>query len=181
MRQRATKYCRWGTMLKYGQNSLSATPPIPLIPLPFISNGRRTHRFAPTTVLHMNPFTLKTTKPMSIWILGADALLETGTAVISAVLSLDEHLSQTNTACVQKCCYQSVYCCHIRNFLVRTRIAKCFTNSSKRFRCEVTFENEQTFCSWIHHVRTCTAVAKLVSSRLATRVTLSRVSQGRLG
>jgi hypothetical protein len=39
----------------------------------------------------------------------ADALLEIGTAVISAVLSLDEHLSQTNTSCVPKFCYQSVY------------------------------------------------------------------------
>jgi hypothetical protein len=53
-------------------------------------------------------------------VVAADALLEIGTAVISAVLSL---------------------------FLVRTRIAKCFTNSNKRFRCEVMFENEHTFCS----------------------------------
>jgi hypothetical protein len=44
-----------------------------------------------------------------------------------------------------KCCYQSVYCCLIRYFLVRIRIAKCFTNSSKRFRYEVMFENEHTF------------------------------------
>jgi hypothetical protein len=34
-------------------------------------------------------------------------------------------------------CYQSVYCRLIRDFLFKTRIASCFTNSSKRFRCEV--------------------------------------------
>jgi hypothetical protein len=66
-------------------------------------------------------------------VVAADALLEIGTAVISAGLSLDEHLSQTNTSYVPKFCYQSVYCCLIRYFLVRIRIAKCFTNSSKRF------------------------------------------------
>jgi hypothetical protein len=49
----------------------------------------------------------------------ADVLLEIGTAVISAVVSL----------------------------LVNIRIAKCFTNSSKRFRCKVMFENEHTTCS----------------------------------
>jgi hypothetical protein len=58
-------------------------------------------------------------------------------ALISAASSFDEHLSQTNTACVPKYCYQSVYCCLIRYFLVRIRIAKCFTNNRKRFRCEV--------------------------------------------
>jgi hypothetical protein len=51
----------------------------------------------------------------------ADALREIGTAVISAVLSLDEHLSQTNTSCVPKFCYQSVHCL-TRYFLVRIRI-----------------------------------------------------------
>jgi hypothetical protein len=86
----------------------------------------------------MNIFTHKTTKPMAIFnscshIVAADALLEIGTTVISAVLSLDEHLSQTNTSCVPKFCYQSVYCL-IRYFLVRIRIAKCSTNSSKLFR-----------------------------------------------
>jgi hypothetical protein len=45
----------------------------------------------------------------------------------------------TNTSCVPKFCYQSVYCCLIRYFLVRIRIAKCFTNSTRRFRCEVMF------------------------------------------
>jgi hypothetical protein len=29
------------------------------------------------------------------------------------------------------------------------------------FRCEVMFENEHTFRSWMHHVRTCTAFAQL--------------------
>jgi hypothetical protein len=54
-----------------------------------------------------------------------------------------------------------VYCCLIRCFLVRLRISKYFTNSSKQFRSEAMFENEHTFCSWIHHVRTCTAFAQL--------------------
>jgi hypothetical protein len=38
-------------------------------------------------------------------VVAADALFEIGTAVISAVLSLDKHLSQTNTSCAPKCCY----------------------------------------------------------------------------
>jgi hypothetical protein len=45
-----------------------------------------------------------------------------------------------NTSCIPKCCYQSVCCCFIRYFRVRIRIAKCFTNSSKRFRCKIVFE-----------------------------------------
>jgi hypothetical protein len=44
------------------------------------------------------------------YVIAADALLETGTDIISAVLPRDEHLSQTNTSCAPKCCYQSVYC-----------------------------------------------------------------------
>jgi hypothetical protein len=79
-------------------------------------------------------------------VVAVDALLEICTAVISALLPFHEHLSQTNTSCVPKCCYQSVCCCLIRYFRVRIRTAKRFTNSSKRFRCEVMFENEHTFC-----------------------------------
>jgi hypothetical protein len=67
----------------------------------------------------------------------------------------------TNIPCVPKYCYQSVYCCLIRYFLVRIRIAKCFTYSSKWFQREVMSENEHTFWSCIHHVRTCTASAQL--------------------
>jgi hypothetical protein len=62
---------------------------------------------------------IKFLKPYPV--VAADALLEIDTAVISAVLSLDEHLSQTNTSCVPKLCYQSVYCCLIRYFLFRMR------------------------------------------------------------
>jgi hypothetical protein len=76
-------------------------------------------------------------------VVAADALFEIGTAVISAVLSLNEILSQTNTFRVPTFCYQSVYCI-VRCFLVGIRIATCFTNSSKRFRCEVMFENVYT-------------------------------------
>jgi hypothetical protein len=50
----------------------------------------------------------KIMKPMTISqpypIVAVDALLEIGMAVISAALSLDEHLSQTNTSCVLKFC-----------------------------------------------------------------------------
>jgi hypothetical protein len=60
-------------------------------------------------------------------------VLEIGKAIISAVLSLDEHSFQTYTFCVPKFCYQSMYCCLIQYFLVRIRIAKCFTNSNKQF------------------------------------------------
>jgi hypothetical protein len=88
-------------------------------------------------------------------------------------LSLDEHLSQTNTSCVPKCCYKLLFCCLIWYFLVRTRIAKCFTNSSKRFRCEWTHVLlVNTTCSYLYSF--CTTG---VSSGLATRVTLTRVSR----
>jgi hypothetical protein len=81
-----------------------------------------------------------------------------------------------NTSCVPKFSYQSVYCCLIRYFLVRIRIAKCFMNRSKRFRREIMFENEHTFYSSLHYVCTCTALR----SGLATRATLTRVLRGRL-
>jgi hypothetical protein len=45
--------------------------------------------------------------------------------------------------------YMQPYKC-LRNFLVGVRIVKCFTNSCKRFRCEVMFENENTLRLWIH-------------------------------
>jgi hypothetical protein len=48
------------------------------------------------------------------------------------------------------------------------------------FMWSVVFENEHAFCSWIHHVGTCTAFARLASG-LETRVTLTRVSRKRLG
>jgi hypothetical protein len=62
----------------------------------------------------------------------------------------------TITSCVTTFCYRSVYCSLILNILVSTRIAKCSTNSRKRFRWEVMFQYEHTFCYWIHDVRTCT-------------------------
>jgi hypothetical protein len=95
-------------------------------------------------------------------VVASDALLEICTAVIWDILSLDEHLSQTNTFCASKFCYQSLYCFLVLYFIVRMSIAKCFTNGDKRCRCEVMFENEHTFCSWIHHVHICTAFAQLV-------------------
>jgi hypothetical protein len=56
--------------------------------------------------------------------------------------------------------------------LVSVPLARCFTESSKRFQREVFFESEQ--CSWIGYVRTSTAFATGVSGGLAT----SRVSRG---
>jgi hypothetical protein len=60
-------------------------------------------------------------------VVASDALLEVCEAVIGALRSLDEHMSQTNTCCVPECFYQSVHCCLIRYILVRICIAKCFT------------------------------------------------------
>jgi hypothetical protein len=77
--------------------------------------------------------------------------------------------------CVQKCCYKSVHCL-FQYFLVRKWIAKRFTNSSKRFWCEVILKNEHMFCSWLHRVCTWPCM----SSGLATKLTLTRVSRGRL-
>jgi len=90
----------------------------------------------------------------------SDKLLETGIAVISAVPSLKQHLQQTVQAfrnfVISRCTdvSHSVLPCH-------TRIAKCFTNKSKLFRCEVTFENKHTLCPWIHYVRTLKPSAQL--------------------
>jgi hypothetical protein len=84
----------------------------------------------------------------------ADALLQIGTTVILAAKSLDEHMPQTNTSCLPKLFYQPMHRCPIPYFLVRIRIAKCSTNSVKRFVRKM-FKN-------IYHVRTCTAFAQLV-------------------
>jgi hypothetical protein len=76
-----------------------------------------------------------------------DAVLEIGPAIISVVLSLDKHLSETNTSCVQKFFLQSVCCCLMRCILLKVRTAKCFTYSNKRVRFEVILQNEYTFYS----------------------------------
>lgn len=59
----------------------------------------------------MSPFTHKINDSIEFFqtfpVVAADALLEIGTAVISVVLSLDEHMSQTDTTCVPKYCCQS--------------------------------------------------------------------------
>jgi hypothetical protein len=60
-------------------------------------------------------------------------LSEIDMAAISAVLSLDEHLSQRSTSGVPKYRYQSVYSL-ARYSHVKIRTAKRFTNSCKRFR-----------------------------------------------
>jgi hypothetical protein len=86
-----------------------------------------------------------------------------------------------DTSCVPKFCYQSVYCCLIRYFLVRIRTAKCFTNSSKRFRCEAKFENEHTFCLLIHHVRTCTVLRNCREQRPSNQGDLELSVTGKLG
>jgi hypothetical protein len=50
-------------------------------------------------------------------VVATEALLDICTSVISAVLSLDEHLSETKTSCVTKYGYQSVHSCLIQYFL----------------------------------------------------------------
>jgi hypothetical protein len=62
-----------------------------------------------------------------------DALLQFGTAIISTVLSLDEHLSHANTWPVQKFCYQLVYSCIIPVLL------RCHDTP-----CEMLQEQQQT-------------------------------------
>lgn len=78
-------------------------------------------------------------------IVAADVLLETGLAVVSAVMLPDERQSQTNTSCVLTFCYQLVYCLS-SYFLVMILIAECFTDSIRQFQCAVTFENDHIFC-----------------------------------
>jgi hypothetical protein len=81
-------------------------------------------------------------------------------------LSSARHIFYANTSCVPKLCYQSVYWLLSRSVLASISIAECFTASSKWFRCEVMFENEHAFCSFVHNVHTCTTG---VSSGLANR------------
>jgi hypothetical protein len=61
-------------------------------------------------LLHMNAFTHTTTKTnentefVQLYLVAAaDALPEISTAVVSAGVSFDEHLSHTNTSCIPKC------------------------------------------------------------------------------
>jgi hypothetical protein len=77
----------------------------------------------------------------------AVAMLEIGTDLMYVFLSLIEHFSQTGGFCFLTFYHQSMYCYLFRYFLVRTKIAKFFTKSSKGFRREVMFENEHTFRS----------------------------------
>jgi hypothetical protein len=56
-------------------------------------------------------------------VVATDALLDIGMVVISAVLSLDDNLLQTNISCALKFCYQSVYYV-IPSFLVKKRIPR---------------------------------------------------------
>jgi hypothetical protein len=67
------------------------------------------------------------------------------------------------------------------HFLVRIRIAKCFTNSNKRFRCEVMFENEHTFCPWIHHIRTCIVLRNWREQRPSNKGDLDLNVMGKVG
>jgi hypothetical protein len=87
---------------------------------------------------------------------------------------MPDTFSVANTSCVPKFCYQSMYRCLIQYFLVRMRAAKYFTNSGKLFRYEVIFENEDTSCSWVHHVLHLHSFCAIGMSRgLATRAIFS--------
>jgi hypothetical protein len=114
-------------------------------------------------------------------VVAADALLEIGTAVISAFLSLDEHLSQTNTSCVPKFCYQSVYCFPIRYFLVRIRLlnaSRTATDVSMRINIREWTHVLLVITSYSHLHSYC---ATVMSSGLAIRVTLTWMSWRRFG
>jgi hypothetical protein len=113
-------------------------------------------------------------------IVAANALFEIGTATISAVLWLNKLLSQTNTCCVPKFCYQSVNFCLIPSFFIRMSIATCFTNSSRWFWCEACWTMNS--CSAHEHTTFHLHIlcAAGVSSGLATRATLTRMSRVRL-
>jgi hypothetical protein len=69
-----------------------------------------------------------------------DPVLEISTTVISAFFArrapVTETLPISRNFVIRQC-----NCCLFRYFLVRKHIAKCFTNSSKRFRCEIMYEN----------------------------------------
>jgi hypothetical protein len=58
LRQRTTKYSQWEIMfIMWTVNaSVPATPPAPLIILPFSSNGRGTHGFAPIALKRVSSF-----------------------------------------------------------------------------------------------------------------------------
>jgi hypothetical protein len=144
-------------------------------------------------VIKSVPFSLKLRNKYHAWtdetnanilqpypVVAADVLLEICKAVISVLLSFDEHLSQTNSSCVRKFCLQSVHCCLIRNIFLGVRIAKRFTKSNKRFWWDVKFKNEPALCSWIHHIRICTNCTAGVSSGLVTKCH-SNVTRGEWG
>jgi hypothetical protein len=61
----------------------------------------------------------------------ADALIEIITAVISAVLSLDEHMPQTNTSCVPKLLLDGALSYSV---FFRIGIVRCFKNNSRGFQ-----------------------------------------------
>lgn len=82
--------------------------------------------------------------------------LPTETLIGSEECGKDPHCLLSS--CVLKFCYQY--------FLIRVRITKCFTKSSKRFRCEIMLENANTFCSWIHQTRTCRDSKQLLRAEI---------------
>jgi hypothetical protein len=107
----------------------------------------------------------------------AVVMFEIGTVAISAVLSL---VTQTDTSCVSTFFYQSV-CCLIWYFLVEISIVKFFTNSNERFRYDVMFENEHTFCVWIHHIHTRPALCNWREQRPSNQGDLDSSVTGEVG
>jgi hypothetical protein len=65
--------------------------------------------------------------------------------------------------------------------LVRIRIAKCFLNNSKWFRCIVMLENEHRFCLCIHHVRNCTVLRNWYEQRPRSQNDLDLIATGETG
>jgi hypothetical protein len=79
--------------------------------------------------------------------------------VIPAVLSLGERLSQTSMSRN----YVASRCIILFGTSVSGHAFLIFHGSSKRFRCEVMFDNDYTFLSktGLHNVHTCTAFEQL--------------------
>lgn len=83
--------------------------------------------------------------------------------------------------CVSVFSSQRIYCCLLRYFVVRIRINKGFTKSSKLFTCLVTFENEHVLLMNTQYAHFNGFCAYGVSRGLATSTTVTRELRGRLG
>lgn len=113
------------------------------------------------------------------WSTAADALLEIGATIIPAVLSLDEHLLQTNISCVPKCCCQLVYYSYLI-LRIMMCIAKWYTNSSRQFRSEVVFDTKHVLLVSTPYSHLHSFGTPCMGMGLVTRVTFTQGPWGEL-